>query len=308
MDRSSVGLPGQEGSSLALNPTGPTHRGPCIPKMTQRLKQSPTNHIFSDVFGSSFHPKLCAANALRVVQLIFLQALVKSVVRQHTRCIKQCLDLPFQVAFQGTPHYHTLAVRDRFGNLLDSYADGGFAVSLIGIADPRAAVATKLPVTIETTVSKETDATGELSASFTPRIAGSYVMSNAYTGPGGLLATFYRTKDFTDPVLENLAYATEVKIFLLHSNVKIFFSACVSLHPFPGYQPYIAVHSSVQDLAVVGIPITTGLWISIFRRKPGNGPRSTALLSVGCAVLRLYSCSMCRSHSNEILMGLCTVV
>lgn len=50
-----------------------------------------------------------------------------------------------------------------------------------------------------------------MTASFTPDFAGEYLMSNEYTGAGGLLATFFRTKDFTDPVLENMAYAIEVK-------------------------------------------------------------------------------------------------
>lgn len=59
-------------------------------------------------------------------------------------------------------------------------------------------------------MSSETDANGQLTVTFTPDIAGTYVMSNEYAGPGGLLATFYRTKDFTDPVLENSAYAIEV--------------------------------------------------------------------------------------------------
>lgn len=109
-------------------------------------------------------------------------------------------------------HNHTLEVRDRFGNLLDSYDSGGFAVALVGVPDPRAGVAIKEDhVTIATSISNASDAKGELLASFTPDIAGSYLMSNEYTGPGGLLATFYRTKDFIDPVLENMAYAMEVR-------------------------------------------------------------------------------------------------
>lgn len=70
-----------------------------------------------------------------------------------------------------------------------------------------------------TTVSNETDASGKLSATFTPEVAGTYVMSNKYTGPGGLLATFFRTKDFTDPVLENSAYATEVITRIIYAAV-----------------------------------------------------------------------------------------
>lgn len=123
-----------------------------------------------------------------------------------------------QVAFQGVPHYHTLEIRDRFGNLLDGYpADGGFTGALVGTPDSRAGVTPATgedlhsSVMIETTVSNEIDASGKLSVTFTPEIAGTYVMSNKYTGPGGLLATFFRTKDFMDPVLENSAHATEVK-------------------------------------------------------------------------------------------------
>lgn len=117
-----------------------------------------------------------------------------------------------QVAFQGVPHYHTLEVRDRFGNLLDTYENGGFTVALVGVVDPRAGVSTgEDHVTIDTSISDVSDAKGELLAAFTPELAGSYVMSNEYTSPGGLLATFYRTKDFMDPVLENMAYAMEVR-------------------------------------------------------------------------------------------------
>ena len=109
-------------------------------------------------------------------------------------------------------HNHILEVRDRFGNLLDSYENGGFAVALVGVPDPRAGEVTKDDhVTIVASLSNASDAKGELLATFTPEVAGSYVMSNEYTGPGGLLATFYRTKDFMDPVLENMAYAMEVR-------------------------------------------------------------------------------------------------
>lgn len=124
-----------------------------------------------------------------------------------------------QVSFQGIPHQHTIEVRDRFGNLLDSYPNnGGFTTTVIGTPDSRAGVTVAsgdeesgASVIVAATVSNETDAHGQLKVTFTPDIAGTYVMSNEYTGPGGLLATFYRTKDFTDPVLENPAYAIEVK-------------------------------------------------------------------------------------------------
>ncbi|CAM9800578.1 unnamed protein product [Ectocarpus sp. 6 AP-2014] len=117
-----------------------------------------------------------------------------------------------RVAFQGVPHFHSLEIRDRFGNLLDGHpTGGGFTATIIGTPDARAGVTQEHAshVTIAMTVSEETDASGKLSASFTPDIAGTYVMSNEFTGPGGLLATFFRTKDFMDPVLENSAYATE---------------------------------------------------------------------------------------------------
>lgn len=105
-----------------------------------------------------------------------------------------------------------MEVRDRFGNLLDSYDNGGFTVALVGVPDSRAGVVTKEDyVTIVTSISNASDGKGELLATFTPEIAGSYVMSNEYTGPGGLLATFYRTKDFMDPVLENMAHTMGVR-------------------------------------------------------------------------------------------------
>lgn len=63
-------------------------------------------------------------------------------------------------------------------------------------------------VAIQATIS---NATGKVVVSFTPEVAGSYIMTHEYTGRGGLLATFFRTKDFTDIILENPAHAIEVK-------------------------------------------------------------------------------------------------
>lgn len=116
-------------------------------------------------------------------------------------------------------HTHALEIRDRFENLLDGYpTDDGFATTLVGAPDARAAVTAtsegqdlNSSISVATTVSNETDASGKLSVTFTPDIAGTYVMSNEYTGPGGLLATFFRTKDFTDAVFENSAHMTEVR-------------------------------------------------------------------------------------------------
>lgn len=133
-----------------------------------------------------------------------------------------------QVAFQGVAHTHTLEIRDRFENLLDSYPDAGFATTFVGTPDARGGVTptsegqdsnssttttatTTVATAVTVAVSNETDASGKLSATFTPEIAGTYVMSDEYTGPGGLLATLFRNKDFTDPVLENSAHTTEVR-------------------------------------------------------------------------------------------------
>lgn len=138
---------------------------------------------------------------------------------------------PVQIAFQGVTHYHTLEARDRFGNLLDTYTDDGFTAYLVGTPDPRAGREKYDPVTVEAVVTKATDARGKIIASFTPDVAGSYVMNNEYTGPGGLLATFYRTKDFTDPVLQNVANMLEVRSSDLNA---FFFHVCVPLFSFIG--------------------------------------------------------------------------
>lgn len=116
-----------------------------------------------------------------------------------------------QVAFQGIIHHQTLEIRDRFGNHLDSFVHSGFNVSLVGTPDPRAGVDVNDVVTIQTTISNEADARGKIAVSFTPEIAGSYVMTHEYTGRGGLLATFFRTMDFMDPILESPAHVIEVK-------------------------------------------------------------------------------------------------
>ncbi len=129
-----------------------------------------------------------------------------------------------QVTFQGVVHTHTLEVRDRFSNLLDGYpTEDGFSATLVGTPDVRAGNSpttdeqdSESSVIISATVSNVSDASGMLSATFTPEVAGTYVMSNEYTGPGGLLATFFRTNDFTDAVLENSAYTDKVKRLYLH--------------------------------------------------------------------------------------------
>lgn len=110
------------------------------------------------------------------------------------------------------PHYHTLEVRDRFGNILDSYSDGGFKISLVGMPNLRASPSLgNGSLVIEAMVSNKPDERGKMMATFTPDIAGSYVMINEYTGPGGLLATFFHRQDFTDPVLKNSAFSIEVR-------------------------------------------------------------------------------------------------
>lgn len=121
-------------------------------------------------------------------------------------------------------HTHTLEIRDRFGNLLDGYpTEDGFSATLVGTPDARAGNLSTTEeqdlgssVIISATVSNVSDASGKLSATFTPEVAGTYVMSNEYTGPGGLLATFFRTHDFTDAVRENYAYTNEVKSLYPH--------------------------------------------------------------------------------------------
>lgn len=82
---------------------------------------------------------------------------------------------------------------------------------MVGTPDVRANNTDISSVVVEAVVTDKTDARGEVLATFIPEVAGSYVMSNEYTGPGGLLATFYRTKDFVDPVLRNMAHTLEVR-------------------------------------------------------------------------------------------------
>lgn len=91
--------------------------------------------------------------------------------------------------------------------------DDGFTLSVVGTADPRgdaAAIEDDAAITFEVAVGDVTDASGRMLASFIPDTAGSYVMRSEYTGSGGLLATFFRTSVFSDPVLENTAHFIEV--------------------------------------------------------------------------------------------------
>lgn len=86
----------------------------------------------------------------------------------------------------------------------------------MGTPDPRAEQPSQDIEPIEATLTNQMQARSEILASFTPDVAGSYVLSNTYTAPGGLLATFYRTKDFRDPVLNDISYILEVREGLMN--------------------------------------------------------------------------------------------
>lgn len=189
-----------------------------VRKMCQRFDALVAAHLTLRRVTHTHIPRqmMCAANRAGL--------LLKCPTNATPCSADQCPTPPYintQVAFQGLAHTHTLEIRDRFENLLDSYpTDGGFATTLVGTPDARAGVLQTAEgqdsdpsgtVATTVTVSNVTDASGKLAATFTPEVAGTYVMSNEYTGPGGLLATFYRTQDFTDSVLENSAHTTEVR-------------------------------------------------------------------------------------------------
>jgi hypothetical protein len=93
---------------------------------------------------------------------------------------------------------------DRFGNELDGSLTAGtdFSVQLVGSPDPCSGVSSGDSFFASITESTpNTD--GTYTVSYLPRLAGPHLANIQLRSVGGLLATYYKNVDFTNPVLGN---------------------------------------------------------------------------------------------------------
>ena len=112
-----------------------------------------------------------------------------------------------QVATQGVREYVAVQLRDVYGNALMGAmsSDSSFLVTLVG-TPAACSIDTPDPTRPQTTISVELRDTapitdGLYSFAYTPTVAGSYGASYRLLTRGGLLATYYKTANQTQPVL-----------------------------------------------------------------------------------------------------------
>ena len=113
-----------------------------------------------------------------------------------------------QVVTQGTPEYFTVQMRDMFGNALTSpmASDSSLVVTMTGVpascgidvADP--SLSSPSIVTV-TTIDNTPYSDGTYPFTYTPTVAGSYVLDIQLLTRGGLLGTYYKGANLTYPVL-----------------------------------------------------------------------------------------------------------
>jgi len=109
-----------------------------------------------------------------------------------------------QVVTQGKKEFFSVQIRDRFGNPFDRSiaSTSSFVTSLIGTPD-KCQNSEDPAETVIIPVSNDPQATysdGKYHFSYEPTIAGTYKMSVKLMTRGGLLATFYKTSNFSSPV------------------------------------------------------------------------------------------------------------
>lgn len=109
-----------------------------------------------------------------------------------------------QVAVQGTKEYFSIQLRDRFGNVIDGplQSTSALVLSIAGMSDPcqssRSSSSASAIDTVLTSSGPNTD--GVYSGTFEPTIAGAYTASVKLRTRGGLLGTYFRTRNLTSPV------------------------------------------------------------------------------------------------------------
>ena len=109
-----------------------------------------------------------------------------------------------QVAEESIRQYFVVQLRDRFGNLIDDGAASGttLAISINGISAPCLNLGHQVPATITTMISLSSPYSGSsFNVHYDPTTAGTFLVSMGLVTQGGLLGTYYRTSQFTSPVL-----------------------------------------------------------------------------------------------------------
>jgi hypothetical protein len=120
-----------------------------------------------------------------------------------------------QVNVENVREWFTVQLRDRFGNTLDSgIADSSaFMVSMTGSSDIcQSDNGIQSPIEIPVVVEDRSPYTdGMYSFHYDPTIAGSYQMAIKLRTRGGLLATYFKTDNLSDPVLASTGHLHDGK-------------------------------------------------------------------------------------------------
>lgn len=111
-----------------------------------------------------------------------------------------------QVAVEGAREYFAIQLRDRFGNYLEGPIQNTsrLIASMVGERDPRAASSSDSISSVAVPVNLLTDgpiSDGQYSMYYDPTVAGSYELSVKLVTRGGLLGTYFRSQNFSNPVL-----------------------------------------------------------------------------------------------------------
>lgn len=109
------------------------------------------------------------------------------------------------VAVAGNEESFTIVARDRFGNMLSSVESKNatsLIISLEGVADG-CNNATRHDYPNAATEVKTGNSVGHYRIVYTPKLSGVYLASVMLRSQGGLLATYFKNQDFSQPVIGN---------------------------------------------------------------------------------------------------------
>ncbi len=109
------------------------------------------------------------------------------------------------VAVAGTEESFHVTARDRFGNKLSSAESNvtSLQVSLEGVADQCNNATRRDKLIASTDVVNMGNSVGHYKIVYTPTLSGVYTTSVVLRSQGGLLATYFKNQDFSEPVLGN---------------------------------------------------------------------------------------------------------
>lgn len=104
----------------------------------------------------------------------------------------------------GTPHVFEVTAVDQNGRLVGQYTDGRIEVAVVAIPDPRADVS-DVSVSFMAVTLSSTDEPGGLhkvAGSFTPEVAGAYVIKTAFLKPHEVWDPATNVSDYTGLAFE----------------------------------------------------------------------------------------------------------